>query len=464
MKQRSQPIRRITSVLLALLSLAFATGCSLFDPVVSVGSPSPALTSSATPEETAVVETPTEKPAATPQGSAPILPNASPDEANGAGAYTIAADVSESTKTYHSKLPDENALRVENGAIAGVDGARVEKRAGDSSSLENALRFGMNAAVLARGNAQLLLVNSDVTAAALGAGGVFAYGGRVQLENSVVRATGASSYSLAASGGGSISAKESNLSTQGMLSPALVAGAKGELFLEGGMAATGGEASPVIDCEGSVTASNATLRANNAEAITISGGSVNLTDCAVSGRMGDPSSSGIQLSPYCVALVQSGGAGGALSSFSMTRGALSALSGDLFYVTNTGASIYLEGVSLSLGEGHALLRVGGNDGTRGWGEAGKNGAECAVIAKNQELGGDIIVDELSSVSLTLRGTTVYTGNINAANTARAAKVSLEDGATWVLTGDAFLTAFTGRVGGIVTNGFTVYVNGVALTN
>ena len=97
MKQRIQPIRRITSVLLALLSLAFATGCSLFDPVVSFGSPSPMLSASATPEETAAIETPTAEPAATPQGSAPILPDASPDEANGAGAYTIAADVSEST-------------------------------------------------------------------------------------------------------------------------------------------------------------------------------------------------------------------------------------------------------------------------------------------------------------------------------------------------------------------------------
>ena len=40
----------------------------------------------------------------------------------------------------------------------------------------------------------------------------------------------------------------------------------------------------------------------------------------------------------------------------------------------------------------ALLRVGGNDGTRGWGEAGRNGANCTLIAKNQLLSGDIIVD------------------------------------------------------------------------
>ncbi|NCB06137.1 MAG: hypothetical protein EOM69_11555 [Clostridia bacterium] len=152
-----------------------------------------------------------------------------------------------------------------------------------------------------------------------------------------------------------------------------------------------------------------------------------------------------------------------MSSFSMTRGALTAARGDLFYVTNTKASIYLEGVALSLGEGSSFMRVVGNDGTRGMGDSDKNGADCAVIAKNQTLHGDILVDALSSISLTLRGKSDYTGTINTANTARAAKVTLEDDAVWTLTGNAYLTAFTGRVGSIVTNGFTVYVNGNPLT-
>ena len=148
----------------------------------------------------------------------------------------------------------------------------------------------------------------------------------------------------------------------------------------------------------------------------------------------------------------------------MVRGALTAQRGDLFFVTNTKASIYLEGVALSLSEENVLLRAVGNDDSHAQGPSGKVGADCAIIAKNQTLIGDIITDALSSVSLTLRGETTYTGTINTANTARAAKVTLEDGAVWTLTGNAYLTAFTGQVGSIVTNGFTVFVNGVALTN
>ena len=145
----------------------------------------------------------------------------------------------------------------------------VEKRSGDATSLENVLQYGLNAAVLTRANAQLLLLNSDVTANALGAGGVYAYASRVQLENSVVRATGASAFALFASADGSVHAKESSLSTQGASSPALITSMNGQLLLEGGMAATGGENSPVMLVSGSVSATGATLRANNSEAIRI---------------------------------------------------------------------------------------------------------------------------------------------------------------------------------------------------
>ncbi|MDP3448433.1 MAG: hypothetical protein Q8S22_10295 [Eubacteriales bacterium] len=463
MKQRIHPLRRMLSALLALFLLALTAGCVPVDPVVSVGSPLPSATARATPSETVAPQLPTATPTQAPQ-EADALPSATPEEISGAGAYTITANISESQKTYYSEQADENALRVENSAIAGIDGAIVDKRAGDASSLENAFFFGLNAAALVRAGAQLLLVNSEITAVSLGASGAFASGGRLQLQSSTVRTTGGSSYALAASRGGSVSVRDSSLSTQGTLSPAIVAGAEGEIFLEGGMVATGGEASPVIAATGSVIVSNATLRANSAEAIAVNGGTVTLSDSAISGRMGRAAASGAQITPYCVVLYRDAGALGAQSAFSMTRGALTALSGDLFYATNTDASIYLEGVALSLGKGQALLRACGNDGTRGWGEAGKNGANCALVAKDQTLGGDIIADELSSVSLTLRGETAYTGTVNVANTARAAKVALEDGAVWTLTGNAYLTAFTGRVSGIVTNGFTVYVNGMPLTS
>ena len=35
--------------------------------------------------------------------------------------------------------------------------------------------------------------------------------------------------------------------------------------------------------------------------------------------------------------------------------------------------------------------------------------------------------------------------------------------TWTLTGDAYITSFSGDAANVIANGYTLYVNGVALT-
>ena len=42
-------------------------------------------------------------------------------------------------------------------------------------------------------------------------------------------------------------------------------------------------------------------------------------------------------------------------------------------------------------------------------------------------------------------------------------VTLEGGSTWTLTGDSYVTSFTGDASNVISNGYTLYVNGVALT-
>ena len=448
----------------AALMALLLTGCSIADPIVHVGSPSPLASESVTTSQTASPVTP--QPTAIGNEDAEptaALSSAEPTEAIGSGAYTIAADTSESQKIYYSEQADENALRVENGVEAKLDGASIEKRSGDASSIADTIDCGLNAAVLVREGATLSLLSSEVISSPLGAGGVFTEGGTVNLDTGHVRVSGDSSYGLSATAGGSILTRETDIATQGENSPAIRTVDEGNVSLDGGIVTTGGKNSPLVDASGIVIAKNATLRASVSAACMVNAGaSVALTDCAVSGRMGDVFSSDALISPYCIALYRDGENSEQKSVFSMTRGALTAQKGDLFYVTNTSATIYLEGVALSHGENNLLLRVSGNDGSFGWGKAGSNGADCTLSANNQSLTGDIVVDELSSVSLVLKGDSDYTGTINTANTAKVAKVTLGDGCTWTLTGNAYLTSFSGRVSGIVTNGFTVYVNGQVL--
>ena len=41
-------------------------------------------------------------------------------------------------------------------------------------------------------------------------------------------------------------------------------------------------------------------------------------------------------------------------------------------------------------------------------------------------------------------------------------LTLDDTSSWTLTGDSYVTSFTGDASQIISNGYTLYVNGVAL--
>ena len=42
-------------------------------------------------------------------------------------------------------------------------------------------------------------------------------------------------------------------------------------------------------------------------------------------------------------------------------------------------------------------------------------------------------------------------------------VTLDSTSTWTLTGDTYITEFNGDASNVISNGYTLYINGVALT-
>ena len=42
-------------------------------------------------------------------------------------------------------------------------------------------------------------------------------------------------------------------------------------------------------------------------------------------------------------------------------------------------------------------------------------------------------------------------------------VTLDSTSTWTLTGDSYITEFNGDASNVISNGYTLYVNGTALT-
>ena len=90
---------------------------------------------------------------------------------------------------------------------------------------------------------------------------------------------------------------------------------------------------------------------------------------------------------------------------------------------------------------------------------GSNGGHVTMTAAQQTIDGDMIVDEVSSLNLYLTESSSYTGAINTDGAAGDVYVEIEDGSTWTLTGDSYITSLTCGAGSINLNGYKLYVNG-----
>ncbi len=385
----------------------------------------------------------------------------------GTAATTLDADGDYSGETYTSTGDDENALRVD-GATVTLDGITVDKSAGATSDTETGDFYGMNAALLATNGAQVTITNATVTSSAQNGNGVFSYGEGtvVTISDSTITTTADNSGGIQTTGGGTTNASKLTVETSGSSSAAIRSDrGGGTVNVDGGTYTTNGYNSPAVYSTAEITVSNADLTANNSEALVIEGAnSITLTDCDVSGNMSDTEGTSSDENVHTVMIYQSmsGDADVGTSTFSMTGGTLTSNNGDVIYVTNTHCILTLSGVDIVNNEEDGyLLLVSGNSGSRGWGSAGSNGAQVEFTADGQTLEGDIAVDTVSTLDITLTGGSTLTGTINIVENDEGgdavednAVVTIDEGCTWTLTGDCTITSLTNN-GTINYNGYTI---------
>ena len=359
----------------------------------------------------------------------------------GTAATTISEDGTYSGGSYTSTGDDENALRVDGAAVT-LDGVTVDKSAGVTSNTEDGDFYGMNAALLAMNGATVTIKNATVTSSAQNGNGVFSYGSgtTVNISDSTITTTADNSGGIQTTGGGTVN-------------------------VSGGAYTSNGYNSPAVYSTADITVKNANLTANNSEALVIEGkNSITLEDCYVTGNMSDTKGTSSSENVHNVMIYQSmsGDADVGTSVFSMTGGSLVGSSGDMFYITNTHCLLTLSGVNIVNNDADgALLRVVGNSASRGWGTAGSNGAQVEFAAGGQTLAGDIIVDTISNLTVTMKNGSTFTGTINIVDNAEGgtavsdnAIVAIESGCTWNLTGNCTLTSLTNN-GTINFNGYTI---------
>ena len=389
---------------------------------------------------------------------------------HGGGTSGNAANTAEtdlSGETLVSSAADENALRVSGASVTLTD--LTVQKTGDSSDTESSDFYGINAGLLAADGADVTVVGGSFTTDGAGANAVFSYGSGTSLtiRDAVIRTASRNSGGIQTAGGAATTAENLDVETEGASAAAIRSDrGGGTVRVTGGTFTTRGTGSPAIYSTADISVSDAVLTAESSEAVVVEGkNSVTLENCAVTGSMTGTygADSGENLHGVMIYQSMSGDAGVGKGSFSMRGGSLTTRSGDLFYVTNTKAEIDLTGVDLHPANG-VLLRVSGNDGRRGWGTAGSNGGSVTMTAKDQVLTGEILVDEISSLDLTLSGDTVWTGTVNPSGEGGQVRLTLEAGASWSLTGDAELSAFSGDLSAVETNGFTLRIGGEIVKN
>ena len=162
----------------------------------------------------------------------------------------------------------------------------------------------------------------------------------------------------------------------------------------------------------------------------------------------------------------SGDADSGTSAFTMTGGTLTSKSGHVFHVTNTSAVITLSGVKIVNEDAANVLLSVCDD---GWSGAGNTATLKAI---GQTLSGTILVGDNATLTLELTEGSDFTGAISGSITNAAGEtvstevgtvnVTLDGASTWTLTADTYISSFTGDASSVISNGYTLYVDGVAL--
>ena len=355
--------------------------------------------------------------------------------------------LSESNGTYTTSTMDQSAICVTGtSTVLNLTNPTITTNGATSSNDESSF-YGLNAAVLNYNGGNLTISGGTITTTGSGGNDVFAYGtGTVTISNATVTASGSGGHGLYAAGGGTMVVNHVTASSSGS-SGSIVATDRGggTITITGGRYSATGNRSAGIYSTGVITATNAIFSASNAEAVVVEGNNaVNLIDSYLTaGNWSEHR--GIMLYNSGSHDADNTSCKSANACFTMTGGTYTYTDTDdtngcaAFVVTNQTAVLTLTDATVenSCGTLLASRAVSSN-----WGSSGSNGGTATFSASGETLTGSIIVDAISTATISLANTSTLTGAINNADTASSVILSLDASSKWVVTADSYLTDLT----------------------
>ena len=402
-------------------------------------------------------------------------------EMNGSNntSYSATKEITSATTItegeFTSTNSDENAIMVSGEVTADISNVTVTK-IGDSDGCDNTSFYGTNSGIIAKDGATLNMDNATITTEATGANGVFSYGGSattsnsssdgttLNISNSKITTTKDNSGGIMTTGGGIMNATDLEITTAGTSSAAIRSDrGGGTVNVDGGTYTTTGQGSPAVYSTANITVKNATLKATASEGVVIEGkNSVTLDNVTLVDTNNKLNGQSTTYKNIFLCQSMSGDADTGVAVFKASNSKITTNKGDTLYVTNTKATITLENNTIVNNDTTGnFLRVQKDS----WGNSGSNGGDVTLNLTKQKVTGNIVVDSISTLSMSLTNSSSYEGTINKDNGAKMISLNLDKTSKLKLTGNSYITSLNNEDSSnsnIDFNGYKLYVNGVAI--
>ncbi|MCR5130706.1 MAG: hypothetical protein K6C10_04505 [Prevotella sp.] len=349
-----------------------------------------------------------------------------------------------SRETFSSSGVDENAVQVKGGTLT-LENCHVNKTGGDSSNGDATSFYGVNSAVVTTGEGVANIVGGDITTDAVGANGVVAYGGRVDISGTTITCNKNLSRGIHATGGGVINASNLKIVTCGNNSSVIATDrGGGTVTVEGGTYKTSGKDCAVCYSTGIITVNNIQGLSEQGEIAVIEGDNeVNIIESEMK--------SGDNRRGMMILQSGSGDAEGYNGKINVTGGHLTLKSQEaplIEITTSTKGTLTLKDTKIEVPSGILMLV----DYNKRWKTTNPVATLNLQTDSEATYAGDIKVDEYGTSTVVVDKNVTWNGAYDKAGTGKKTKVVVDG--IWNLTGDSHVKEVVLNEGGVINrNGF-----------
>lgn len=384
----------------------------------------------------------------------------------------ITNDQKASALTKESVDDDTSVIQVSNQSNYIASNLNLIKSNGKSTDTESSFYYGLNSAFIVKDSSNVELKESNITTNTKYSSGFFIIGpsSTALLENVTIKTTNEHSDGITLSDTSELIAEKVNITTEKENSNAIkVINENSSVKINSSKLCTSGINSSLFYSSGKIEATNIEGNSNSSLGIIEGINSLSIIDSklttnAIGLNNNEKFNSAIFIYKEDSKNASANISNAALtikdSELSINKESKKYEIAPMFYLTNTKAIINITNSKLNFGS-NVLLKVESNN---EFGDIGDNGADVTFTATDENLNGNIIVDELSKVRLNLNNTK-FKGQINKNNVSKNIDVTFDTNSSWTLTGNSYVNTLTVTKKDlknirkyIKSNGYNVYYN------